>query len=156
MELRPRNHIWYGFGALVPYWQSEWTLWATKNYALAYSLDKHPAQVRFRASNMGLRVWYILRPYIYYRIMAVGAYVCTIITIMLITWIFCVLVAQRQQPQLPLCTGSTGAEQGVVGDVVRPLPVAMDSVGLTLTKTRYGKRLKLGIIINKSPQEHQQ
>ena len=22
-----KNHIWYGFWALIPYWQSRWTLW---------------------------------------------------------------------------------------------------------------------------------
>ena len=27
MELGPQNHIWYGFWALIPYWQSKRTLW---------------------------------------------------------------------------------------------------------------------------------
>ena len=25
----PKNHIWYGLWALIPYWQSKWTLWVT-------------------------------------------------------------------------------------------------------------------------------
>ena len=27
IELEPKNHTIYGFGALIPYWQSKWTLW---------------------------------------------------------------------------------------------------------------------------------
>ena len=27
MELGPKNHVWYGFWTLIPYWQSKWTLW---------------------------------------------------------------------------------------------------------------------------------
>ena len=26
MELGPKNHAWYGFWTLVPYWQAKWTL----------------------------------------------------------------------------------------------------------------------------------
>ena len=29
MELGPKNHVWYGFWDLMPYWKSEWTLWVT-------------------------------------------------------------------------------------------------------------------------------
>ena len=27
MDLWTQNHVWYGFWALIPYWQSKWTLW---------------------------------------------------------------------------------------------------------------------------------
>ena len=31
MELGPKSHIWYGFWALIPNWQSKWTLWEMQN-----------------------------------------------------------------------------------------------------------------------------